>query len=261
MESQTQNRIDGAFNKGDKILSIYFTAGFPELNDTTIILKKLQETGASMVEIGIPYSDPVADGPVIQQSNSIAIENGMTLKLLFEQLENLREDITIPVILMGYLNPIMQFGVEEFVVKCKEVGIDGVIIPDLPFQNYIEEYKEIFESNGIYNIFLISPQTSNERILQIDKDSKGFIYMVSSSSITGSAQKNQSTQEDYFKRVHSLPLKNKCLIGFGISDKTTFTNYTQLCDGGIIGSAFIKAISNSDDLPTTISNFVQSIKS
>lgn len=252
------NRITSLFNRKDEnILSIYFTAGYPELNDTFKIIGLLEKSGADMVEIGMPFSDPVADGPVIQQSSEIALKNGMTIHLLFEQLKEIRKSISIPLILMGYLNPVMQFGVEEFCSKCKEIGIDGTIIPDLPLEVYETEYKEIFEKNSLSNIFLVTPQTSDERIRKIDKLSKGFIYMVSSSSTTGVKKTVNDEQVSYFERIRTMNLRSKRLIGFGISDKASFDKASDYGNGVIIGSAFIKAFDGEGTVESKVNNFMQ----
>lgn len=239
------NRISAKLQENKKLLSIYFTAGYPNINDTVSILQELEQNGVDMIEIGLPFSDPLADGPTIQESSTIAIENGMTTSLLFEQLANIRESVKIPLIIMGYFNPMMQFGMEQFCKKCAEVGIDGLIIPDLPLHVYETEYKTIFEKYGLKNIFLITPQTSNERIAQIDAVSDSFIYMVSSASVTGSQSGFGNEQMDYFKRIASLNLKNQQIIGFGINDKETFSQATQHQKGAIIGSAFITFLKNN----------------
>ena len=258
-ESKATNRIDQAFNNANNILNIYFTAGFPELNDTLRIAKALEEAGADILEIGIPFSDPLADGPTIQDSSQKALENGMTIQKLFEQLKGLRQDVTIPVLLMGYINPILQFGIEKFCDQCAEVGIDGVIVPDLPMQEYIDKYQAHFSKRGIYNIFLISPNTSPERIRLIDTNSGGFIYMVSSSSITGAKSSVGEGQVDYYQRIADMDLTNPRLIGFGISNKTTFETACQYSNGAIIGSAFINQL-NQDASNQAIHDFVTSIK-
>ncbi len=220
------NRIKKLFElKKKNILSIYFTAGFPKLNDTKEILRALQENGADLIEIGIPYSDPLADGPVIQQSSMQALQNGMSIKLLFEQLNKFQdapleignEGNEVPFILMGYLNPVLQYGFEKFCEDAKRVGVDGIILPDLPIYEYESQYKRIFEKNDLNFIFLITPETSEERIRKIDALSNGFIYAVSSSSITGT-DKNMDVQESYFQRLEKMQLKNQILIGFGIRD-------------------------------------------
>ncbi|OZI06064.1 tryptophan synthase subunit alpha [Siphonobacter sp. BAB-5385] len=255
------NRITQLFQQqSQKLLNVYFTAGYPQLNDTRTILKNLQEAGADLVEIGMPYSDPVADGETIQASNQRALENGMSLKVLFSQLEGMRDEIHVPVLLMGYINPVLQFGVEAFCQKCQEVGVDGLILPDIPADVYEEEFKPTFEKYGLLNIFLITPQTTEKRIQYIDEVSQGFIYMVSSASITGAKTGISAEQEAYFDRIASLNLKNPRLIGFGISDNQSFEQASKNANGAIIGSAFIKAISQSSDLPSTIQTFVQGIK-
>lgn len=255
------NRIHYLFTtKQDRVLSIYFTAGFPELEDTLPIMEAIQAGGADIIEIGVPYSDPIADGPTIQESNLIALDNGMSLKKLFNQLVGFRAKIHLPVVLMGYLNPIMQYGMEAFCKKCKEVGIDGLILPDLPMQQYLDEYKELFEEYGLVNTFLISPQTSENRIGEIDQNSNGFIYMVSSHSITGAKTGISPEQIAYFKRVEAMNLKNPRLIGFGISDAETFTTVSHYSNGAIIGSAFIKKIKDSQNLSQDIQDYLRGIK-
>jgi tryptophan synthase alpha chain len=255
------NRIIELFTRQKEgVLNVYFTAGYPGLHDTMPVLEALQEAGADMVEIGMPYSDPVADGPTIQQSNDISLQNGMTVKLLFEQLQQMRSRIHVPVLLMGYLNPVVQFGVEKFCAQCKKMGVDGLILPDMPMQVYQDEYKAVFESYGLLNIFLITPQTSQQRIRQIDAVSEGFIYMVSSASVTGSTKGIQEEQENYFRRVKEMQLKNPTLIGFGISDHASFEKACQYANGAIIGSAFIKVLQQSTDLRKDITGFVRQIK-
>lgn len=254
------NRIHYLFNtKQDRVLSIYFTAGFPKLEDTVPVMEAIQAGGADIIEIGIPYSDPIADGPTIQDSNMIALENGMSMKKLFEQLKGFRAKIHMPVVLMGYLNPIIQFGMEEFCKKCKEVGVDGLIVPDLPMQQYLDEYKSLFDSYGLVNTFLISPQTSEKRIREIDENTDGFIYMVSSHSITGAKADISEEQIAYFERVKAMNLKNPRLIGFGISDAQTFTTASEYSNGAIIGSAFIKTVKNSQNLSKDIQEYIQSV--
>lgn len=256
------NRITALFSsKNTNILNVYFTAGFPQLNDTKSILKSLQEGGADLVEIGMPYSDPVADGETIQQSNQVALDNGMTVKLLFEQLAGIRQEgITVPILLMGYINPVLQFGVDNFCKKCQEVGVDGLILPDMPASVYEDEYKGIFDQYGIQNIFLITPQTTESRIRHIDSVSAGFIYMVSSASTTGAKSAISTVQEEYFERVNALNLTNPRLIGFGISDNATFMKASKHSAGAIIGSAFIKMLGKSNDLDTDIKAFVKMVK-
>lgn len=241
------NRIKQILQEDDskKLLSIYFTAGYPEPEDTTTILKELQKSGVDMVEIGLPFSDPLADGPVIQRSSEAALKSGMTTKKLFQQLEGIRETIDIPLLIMGYFNPILQFGVERFCQKCKETGIDGLIIPDLPLEEYELQYKEIFQKYDLLPVFLITPQTSEERIREIDKASEGFIYMVSSASVTGGTTGFGKDQKEYFTRVSKMGLKSPLIVGFGIKDSQTFTQATEHTKGAIIGSAFIKHLSNN----------------
>lgn len=239
------NRIQQKLKEGKKILSIYFTAGFPNLNDTKSILEELEKSKADMVEIGLPFSDPLADGPTIQESSAQALENGMSTSMLFEQLKDIRNTISKPLIIMGYFNPMLQYGVEKFCEKCAEVGIDGLIIPDLPMAEYTRIYKTIFEKNRLINIFLITPQTSPERIRMIDDISEGFIYMVSSSSVTGSKSNFGSSQQSYFERIANMNLKTPKIVGFGISNATTFRQATEKSEGAIIGSAFIKHLEST----------------
>ncbi|HEX2935187.1 MAG TPA: tryptophan synthase subunit alpha [Bacteroidales bacterium] len=254
------NRIDRLFQeRKNNILSIYFTAGHPEVNSTPEILVQLEKSGVNMVEIGMPFSDPLADGPVIQDSSTKALKNGMNMKLLFDQLKNIRAKVNIPLLLMGYLNPVLHFGVENFCAMCREAGIDGVILPDLPLDEYEQHYKAIFEKYDLRFIFLITPQTSDERIRMIDSISKGFIYMVSSSSTTGVKSAIAEKQLEYFKRIRSMQLKNPLVIGFGISNKDTFNNACQYANGAIIGSAFVKMLNDSQDYAQDIHHFIQRI--
>jgi tryptophan synthase alpha chain len=255
------NRIDKLFKeKKSSILSIYFTAGYPHLDSTTKVIRSLASAGADMIEIGMPFSDPMADGPVIQRSNEKALLNGMTLRLLFDQLKDIRNEISVPLILMGYLNPVMQFGIESFCRKCRETGIDGVILPDLPVQVYTEEYRSIFNENDLYNILLITPQSSRDRILEIDKASRGFVYMVSSSSVTGTKGNFSEDQMSYFKRVSEMNLKNPGLIGFGISNNDTFIKAGKYARGGIIGSAFVKTLGQDGNIDRNITHFIKGIR-
>ncbi|HAI82375.1 MAG TPA: tryptophan synthase subunit alpha [Chitinophagaceae bacterium] len=243
------------------ILNIYCTAGFPQQNDTLTIMQALQESGVDIIELGMPYSDPLADGPVIQQSSNIAIQNGMTLALLFKQLATMRLTIHVPVILMGYANPVMQFGFEQFCAQAKAVGIDGLIIPDIPMYEFETTYKAIVEKYELDFIFLVTPETSEARVRQIDGVSSGFIYAVSSSSVTGSTQ-DTSGVTTYLQRLQSYQLKNPILVGFGISDSTSFKRVSQYTQGGIIGTAFIKALlQQPTDVALTTKNFVHSILS
>ena len=238
------NRINQIFKRKENLLSIYFTAGFPKIDDTVKIIKELDKSQVDMIEIGLPFSDPLADGPTIQKSSEKALSNGMTTNLLFDQLKDLRKISDIPVVIMGYFNPILQYGIEKFCSNCKDVGIDGLIIPDLPADIFKKNYKIIFEKYKLNMMFLITPQTSNERINLIDDLSKGFIYMVSSYSVTGAKDSFDKYQIEYFKRIKKLNLSNPLLIGFGISNKKTFQTACQNSNGAIIGSAYIKYIEN-----------------
>lgn len=259
--SNMKNRINQLFeNKTENILSVYFTAGFPNLNDTVQIIQELEKNGADLIEIGIPFSDPTADGPTIQRSSELALKNGMNLNLLFEQLKNIRQSVNIPLILMGYINPVYQFGFERFCEKCAEVGIDGTILPDLPIDEFEYNYQTMFEKHNLHNVLLITPQTSEHRIRQIDEVSKGFIYMVSSASTTGAGKKVEDFHRDYFERIQQMQLKNPRLIGFGISDRDTFSNACKYAQGAIIGSAFVNAIADTSSLSDSISGFVHEIR-
>lgn len=253
------NRIHTALNLDKKLLSIYFTAGYPNLNDTVSIIKELENSGVDMIEIGLPFSDPLADGPTIQASSTAALKNGMTTAELFDQLKGIRSDVHIPLIIMGYFNPILQFGVEAFCQSCQEVGIDGLIIPDLPVDVYHEKYQSTFEKYGLLNMLLITPQTSDERIRFIDSVSNGFIYMVSSASTTGAKTGFGDEQINYFKRISELSLKNPQIVGFGISNNETFEQATTHAKGAIIGSAFIKYI--TENPVNSISKFIKQIRS
>ncbi|MGB7841395.1 MAG: tryptophan synthase subunit alpha [Salinimicrobium sp.] len=244
--------------KGEKLLSLYFTAGYPQPEDTVEIIQQLQESGVDMLEIGLPFSDPLADGPTIQKSSEVALKSGMTTKKLFSQLENIRETVDIPLLIMGYFNPILQFGVENFCSKCRDTGIDGLIIPDLPVEEYKEHYKGIFQKYGLSPVFLITPQTSEERIRAIDKASEEFIYMVSSASVTGSTGGFGEAQKSYFERVSKMGLKSPLVVGFGINNKETFKQATEKTSGAIIGSAFIKHLTEKGT--QNIQDFVKKIR-
>jgi len=233
------NRINKVLENKNNILSIYFTAGYPNIDDTEKIIIELSKSDVDIIEIGLPFSDPLADGPTIQKSSSIALKNGMSSEKLFLQLKNIRNKTNIPLIIMGYFNPILQFGVEKFCKKCESVGIDGLIIPDLPVNVYEENYKALFDKHKLLNMFLITPQTSEKRIKYIDQVSEGFIYMVSSFSITGAINSFGKEQKKYFKRINDMNLKSKLLIGFGISNNKTFKDAIKNSKGAIIGSAFI----------------------
>jgi tryptophan synthase alpha chain len=262
IHTKMKNRITDLFEKKKKnILNIFYTAGFPGLNDTKRIAESLEASGADMIEIGIPFSDPIADGPTIQESNKIALDQGMNLGLLIRQVKELRSTVTIPVVLMGYLNPVMQYGVEKFMRDAADAGVDGLILPDLPLHEYINDYKSLAESLNLRVSFLISPTTSESRIRQIDAVSSGFIYAVSSSSTTGAKKEFSEDQIRYFEKLQSLDLDNPFLIGFGISNYQTYSQACTYATGAIVGSSFITALKNSKDLPADIQSFVKSIKS
>lgn len=245
-------RIEKLFqNKNKEILSIYFTAGYPKIDDTVSIIETLEKKGIDLIEIGIPFSDPMADGVVIQQSSQMALKNGMTLRKLFSQLSTIRETVKIPLVMMGYLNPILQFGFEDFCKECDKIGIDGMIIPDLPMNDYLQFYKPIAEKYNLNFIFLITPETSEERIRQIDDNTNGFIYMVSSAAITGT-QQSFSHQINYFERIKNMNLKNPRLIGFGVSNKATKEMTFQYASGAIVGSAFIKTLSTANSIEKAV---------
>lgn len=254
------NRIKDLFEKKNKnVLSVYFTAGFPALNNTMDILSELEKNGVDMVELGMPFSDPLADGPVIQHSSEVALKNGMNLDLLFEQTKEMRKKISMPVVLMGYLNPLLQYGVEKFLQKASANGFDALIIPDLPIREYEMEFKGLFEKYGLQNIFLITPQTPEARVKRIDEISSAFIYLVSSASTTGAKDRFSNEQEAYFKRIASYKLKNPLLAGFGISNRRTFEQACANANGAIIGSAFIKALQSESDITKVTENFVKVI--
>jgi len=252
------NRINKKSQENKKLLSIYFTAGYPNLDDTVKIIEDLEASGVDMIEIGLPFSDPLADGPTIQESSTAALHNGMRTEVLFEQLKDIRKSVTIPLIIMGYFNPMLQYGVAAFCKKCKEIGIDGIIMPDLPLAVYENEYRGVFEQNGLENIFLITPQTSEKRIREIDAASNGFIYMVSSASVTGSKSGFGDAQESYFERIHNLQLANEQIVGFGINDHETFAAATKYAKGAIIGSAFIKNLTENG--VKSIPKFIETIR-
>jgi tryptophan synthase alpha chain len=253
------SRISELFSKKQKkVLNVYCTAGFPELESTRQVMKALQNSGADLVELGMPYSDPLADGPVIQASSSRALQNGMTISKLFEQLGNFRKEIRVPVVLMGYVNPILQYGFERFCQRAAEVGVDGLIIPDIPMYEYENEYAAIVKQSGLDFIFLVTPETSEERIKKLDSLSSGFLYAVSSSSLTGS-DKDFTAVESYLQRLQSLELKNPVLVGFGIKDKATFDAATKYANGAIIGSAYIKALEKGNNIDETTKAFLASV--
>lgn len=252
------SRIKTLFEqKRQRVLNVYCTAGYPELDSTLLVMKSLQNAGVDLIELGMPYSDPLADGPVIQASSTKALQNGMTLSVLFEQLKDFRKEIHVPVVLMGYLNPLLQFGFERFCEKAAAVGIDGLIIPDIPAFEYEKEYKNILEKYGLDFIFLVTPDTGEERIHKLDSLSSGFLYAVSSSSITGSDQ-DFSKLEGYLRRLKEMSLKNPLLVGFGIKDPASFELACKWANGAIIGSAYIKTIENGDPGKRT-KKFIDSI--
>ena len=252
------NRINQTLNQDKKLLSIYFTAGFPQLEDTVPILEQLQEADVDMIELGLPFSDPLADGPTIQESSTQALRNGMTTDKLFTQLEGIRARIHVPLIVMGYFNPMMQYGVERFCKRCQEVGIDGLIIPDLPADVYHTQYQSLFQQYGLLNMFLITPQTPDERIRYIDQVSEGFIYMVSSAATTGAQGSFGDTQQHYFQRIADMKLQSKLLVGFGISNAETYQAAVAHSQGAIIGSAFIKHLEANGK--QSVREFVKTIR-
>ena len=254
-------RFEKLFNSGKKLLSIYLTAGYPNLDDTIPTLQALEQYGVDFVEIGMPYSDPLADGTTIQQSSQVAIKNGMNLNLLFEQIHKARETVNMPIVYMGYLNQLMQFGLKEFCQKCHDSGIDALIIPDLPMDIYESEYKAIFDQYNLGISFLISPQSGQQRINEADRLSYPFLYQVSSNAITGAQTAITNSQIEYFARIDGMGLKSPKMIGFGISNKATFDQACERASGAIIGSAFIKAISSKGELKQKIEKFVKSIRS
>ena len=255
------NRITKLFQeKKNGIKSIYFTAGYPDLENTCRVLEALEANGIDMVEIGIPFSDPMADGPVIQNAATQSLRNGMSLKLLFEQLESVRQVIQMPLVFMGYLNPIIQYGFEHFCQSCVEVGVDGVIIPDLPFADYLSDYKETAEKYNLKIIMLITPETSEERIRLIDDHTSGFIYMVSSAAITGAQKDFDEAKQAYFHRINQMNLKNPRLIGFGISNKATYEAATQNASGVIIGSKFVQLLGESSTPEVAIRQLLEDLE-
>ena len=254
-----KNRLSALFDqKKSAVLNIYCTAGYPQLNSTIEVLEALQNAGADIIELGIPYSDPIADGPIIQQSNMQALANGMSIPLLFEQLKDVRSNIHVPIILMGYLNPVLQFGIEKFCQAAANVGVDGIILPDLPMHEFETEYRQYFTKHGLKLIFLVTPETSEKRIRKIDELSTGFIYAVSSSSTTG-FNKPIEAQEIYFKKLQDMKLVNPVLVGFGIKDKNTFDAACKYTNGAIIGSAYIIALKDTDNISQTTKDFINTV--
>ena len=253
------SRIQELFKrKQKKVLNIYCTAGYPLLNSTIEVMEALEENGADIIELGIPYSDPLADGPVIQESGGVALQNGMTIKTLLGQLQQLRSSVSVPVILMGYINPVLQYGFERFCKEVAEAGVDGLIFPDLPIREFDTEYGPVIKKYGLDFIFLVTPETSEERIRKIDDLSTGFIYAVSSSSTTGK-DKNFSDVEVYLKKLKDMQLKNPVMVGFGIKDKASFESACSYANGAIIGSAYIKALQSGADIKETTKKFLEGI--
>lgn len=256
-----QNRIDQLFqNKKKNILSIFLTAGYPKPLDTLEIIQQLNNSEVDLIEVGIPYSDPIADGPVIQESSQIALNNGVSLKFIFDQLKTLRTHTQLPVLLMGYLNCVVQFGIENFYKKCHDIGIDGLILPDLPIDEFNKVHKPYADKYNIHVVFLISPETSNDRIKLIDKTSKGFVYLVSSNSTTGANKGVSNNLKQTFQNLESLQLKNPILIGFGIKGKTEFNKACELANGAIIGTSFIQMLGQSNDFKKDVAGFINGIK-
>ncbi len=255
------NRLDQVFSDPQKsILSVYYTAGFPGLNDTEAVAVELEKAGVHIIEIGIPFSDPVADGPVIQASSTAALKNGMTLRLLLDQVRGIRKKVQLPIILMGYLNPVMQYGFENFCRDAAQAGVDGLILPDLPVDEFNQHYRDGFEENGLYPILLVSPTTSPDRIRKIDAITKGFIYAVSASGTTGAKADFTAEQESYFQRLSGMKLRNPFLIGFGISNPSTFQKASRFGRGAIVGSAFISFLRDTPDWEHKVGQFVSHIR-
>jgi tryptophan synthase alpha chain len=254
------NRIDQMFQEQKDILTLYFTAGYPQLNDTVTIIESMAANGADMIEIGLPFSDPLADGPTIQETSRIALENGMSTEALFTQLEGIRNTVSVPMVIMGNLNPVLQYGVEKFCARCAEVGIDGLILPDLPPDLYASDYKALFDQYGLHFILLVTPETTPDRIRYIDDLSSGFVYLVSSSSTTGATSGFGPEQLSYFERIKKMELKTPTQIGFGISSHESYRTVCEYANGAIIGSAFLKAITGVEDVKSATAAFVQKIK-
>ena len=257
------NRLQKLFETRNRnILNVYCTAGYPRLHSTREVMKAVQEHGADIIELGMPYSDPLADGPVIQHSSTGALANGMTIAILFEQLRDFRKEIHLPVVLMGYMNPVLQYGFERFCADAASVGVDGLILPDLPEFEFENEYGDLVKKYGLDFIFLVTPETSEERLRKLDSLSSGFLYAVSSSSTTGKEMHKAEAEknlEGYLSRLKNMQFKNPVLVGFGIRDKAGFEAVCQYTAGGIIGSAYIKALANSTDVNASTKSFISSI--
>jgi tryptophan synthase alpha chain len=259
--SMKKNRIQLLFDKKKSdLVSVFYTAGFPVLDDTVTVAQHLQDAGADLIEIGIPFSDPVADGPTIQESSKVALANGMHLKLLLKQVEEIRKTVTIPIVLMGYLNPVIQYGIDLFLKDAARAGVDGLILPDLPLYEYEVKYKNVFQEYGLVNTFLVTPQTSEERIQKMDHLTSGFLYAVSSSSTTGSRTSFSEEQEKYFHRLREMKLKHPFLIGFGVANHQTYKTVCRYAAGAIVGSAFIQLISRSTSLKSDIHQFIKQLR-
>lgn len=255
------SRIKDLFQKkSNRVLNVYCTAGYPQLNSTLEVMKALQDNGADLIELGMPYSDPLADGPVIQNSSLVALSNGMTIEVLFEQLKVFRKEIHVPLVLMGYMNPVLQYGFERFCKEAAAVGVDGLILPDLPEYEFETEFGAIIKQYGLDFIFLVTPETSEERIKKLDSLSTGFLYGVSSSSTTGS-DKNMIDVNEYLQKLQAMQLKNPVLVGFGIKDKQTFDTACANSNGAIIGTAYIKALDGTNDVAATTKAFLETVLS
>lgn len=254
------NALSHVFGENKKgLLNVYFTAGFPAPYSTTEVLFALQDSGADIIEIGMPYSDPIADGPVIMAANELALKNGMTIQRLLQQLARVKEKVRVPLILMGYLNPILQYGIERFCEDAASAGVSGLIVPDIPAREYVKKYKKLFEKNNLSAIFLVTPQTSEKRIRETDQICSGFLYVVSSSATTG-VSKGNSHSTEYFKRIAEMKLTNPLLIGFGIGTRERFLEACEYAAGAIVGSAYISAIANSTDISATTAAFIRGLK-
>ncbi|MEM7552127.1 MAG: tryptophan synthase subunit alpha [Bacteroidota bacterium] len=260
MIQTTENKLQLLFREKKDILSVFFTAGFPKLEDTTEVLLALQDSGADLVEIGMPFSDPIADGPTIQESNAVAINNGITIDKILDQLESIKDKLEIPIVLMGYLNPVVQYGFQKFLDRCSAIGVSGTILPDVPMYEYQSYYKEAYEDSGLVNVFLVTPQTSEKRIKEIDQISNGFIYLVATAGTTGARKGITEEQISYFKRINDLKLNNPGIVGFGISNHESFKTACKYSGGAIIGSAFINLLKESKNLKEDIDQFIKSIR-